>query len=127
MRWDAVVQANDFWSKLASQSPQAPATDANRPVCVQVWLFGSLSHGIAKRPVDVVLRGAFSTADVIAELGHIYGRDFLDQVNDPGGGILRTCRIFVNGQAVEDAAAPVRTDGSQTKIELILLTAAEGG
>jgi hypothetical protein len=33
----------------------------------------------------------------------------------------------VNGQAVDDAAAPIQTGALQTEVELILLTAAEGG
>lgn len=127
IRWDAVVQDNDFWSESARQSPEAPVADAKRPVCVQAWLFGSLADGVAKRPVTVEFRGPFSVRDVIAELGRLYGRAFLDRVTDPGGGIFRNCRVFVNGQAADDAATLIQTEALQTEIELILLTAAEGG
>jgi hypothetical protein len=127
VRWDAVVQDNDFWSECARQSPVAPVAGAKRPVCVQAWLFGSLADGVAKRPVTVEFRGPFSVGDVIAELGRLYGRAFLDRVTDPGGGLFRNCRVFVNGQAVDDAAAPIQTGALQTEVELILLTAAEGG
>jgi hypothetical protein len=43
------------------------------------------------------------------------------------GGLFRNCRVFVNGQAVDDAATPIQTGALQTEVELILLTAAEGG
>jgi hypothetical protein len=75
----------------------------------------------------VEFHGPFSVGDVIAELGCRWGRPFLDKVAAPGGGILNYCRMFVNGQSVEDATAPIQTTGSPTQIEMILLTAAEGG
>ena len=125
VRWDAVVHDNGFWSDAARPSQQTPAAEMSRRV--QVWLFGSLADGFGERPLAVECRGAFSVDDVIAELGRRYGRAFLDRVTDPDGGIFRYCRVFVNGQAVDDAAAPIRTGAPQTEIELILLTAAEGG
>lgn len=127
VRWDAVVQNNDFWSKRASGSAEAPLAEAERPVCVQVWLFGSLNDGAAKSPVTVEFRGPFSVRDVIAELGQLFGRAFLDRVTDSGNVLVRNCRVFVNGRAVDDATTPIRTAASQTEVELILLTAAEGG
>lgn len=127
VRWDAVVQGSHFWSERARPSPEAPVASADRPVCVQAWLFGSLADGVAERPVALEFRTPFCVRDVIAELGRLYGRAFLDQVTDSGGGIIRNCRVFVNGQAVDDAAAPIRTDALPTEVELILLTAAEGG
>ncbi len=127
VRWDAVVQDNSFWSEHSRQSPETPAVDAKRPVCVQVWLFGSLNDGVLKSPVTVEFRGPFSVRDVIAELGHLHGRVFLDRVTDSGGGLFRNCRVFVNGQAVDDAATPIQTGALQTEVQLILLTAAEGG
>jgi hypothetical protein len=94
---------------------------------VQVWLFGSLADGSVERPLAVEFRGAFSAGDVIAEVGRRCGRIFLDRVTDAGGEVIRNCRVFVNGQPVEDTTEPIRTDAMQTDIELILLTAAEGG
>ena len=127
MRWDAVVQDNDFWLKSVHGSPEAPSEDSQSPVSVQVWLFGYLNDGAAKNPVTLEFKGPFSTRDVIAELGQLRGRVFLDRVTDSGDVLFRNCRVFVNGQAVEDTAAPIRTEASQTEVELILLTAAEGG
>ena len=127
VRWDAVVQDNSFWSECTRQSPAAPSDDANRVVCVQVWLFGSLADGVPERPVSVEFHGPFTVGDVIAELGCRWGHLFLDKVTAPGGGILKYCRMFVNGESVDDATAPIQTTESPTQIEMILLTAAEGG
>ena len=127
VRWDAVVRSNNFWSESAHPSPATPRAGAKRPVCVQVWLFGSLNDGAVKSPVSVEFGAPFSVRDVIAELGRLFGGAFLDRVTDSGGGMLRNCRVFVNGQAVDDAAAPIQTAASRTDVELILLTAAEGG
>ena len=127
VRWDAVVQDNDFWSDAVLPARDVAGAAEHRPVPVQVWLFGSLADGIAERPLTVQCRGAFSVGDVIAELGRRCGQTFLDRVTDSGGDVFRTCRIYVNGQPVDDVKAPVCTDALQADIELILLTAAEGG
>jgi hypothetical protein len=127
VRWDAVVKRENFWSKGARPSPAIPQAGAKSPIRVRVRLFGSLNDGTAKSPVTVEFCAPFSARDVIAELGHLFGCAFLDRVTDPGGRMLRNCRVFVNGQAVDDAAAPIQTAASQTDVELILLTAAEGG
>jgi hypothetical protein len=128
VRWDAVVQDSRFWSERTRPSPDAPAADANRLVCVQVWLFGSLADGVRERPATVEFHGPFSVGDVIAELGRRWGRTFLDKVTAPGGGVLGYCRMFVNGESVDDSTAPIQTTTkSPTQIEMILLTAAEGG
>ena len=126
VRWDAVVQDSRFWSEAARPSREAPAAGVN---CrVQVWLFGSLADGVRERPVTVEFHGPFSVGDVIAELGRRWGRIFLDKVTAPGGGILGYCRMFVNGESVDDSTAPIQTTTkSPTQIEMILLTAAEGG
>ena len=126
VRWDAVVEDKGFWSAGACDLSAAPV-GADRPVCVQAWLFGSLACGIAKRPLTLEFRRPFCVADVIAELGRVYGRTFLERVTNAQGGISRDCRVFVNGQAVEDAAAPIQPESMQADVELIMLTAAEGG
>lgn len=127
IRWDAVIRGNEFWSESVRPPPAAPMPEARRPVCVQVWLFGSLNDGLVRNPMTVEFRGPFTVGDVIAEIGHVHGRAFLDRVTDSAGILFRNCRVFVNGQAVDDATVPVQTGGQQAALELILLTAAEGG
>jgi len=124
VRWDAVVQDRGFWSDAAHPSIRTQPASADSSV--QVWLFGSLADGV-ERPVRLEFRGPFCVADVVAKLGNLYGRTFLDRVTDSAGAIIRNCRVFVNGQCVEDATTPVQIDTPNADIELILLTAAEGG
>ncbi|OGA14210.1 MAG: hypothetical protein A3G25_03955 [Betaproteobacteria bacterium RIFCSPLOWO2_12_FULL_63_13] len=124
VRWDAVVQDREFWSEAAPPSIRAQAACVKSSV--QVWLFGSLANG-AERPVNLEFRGPFCVADVVAKLGNLYGTAFLDRVTDSAGAIIRNCRVFVNGQAVDDATTPIQIDAPHADIELILLTAAEGG
>lgn len=126
VRWDAVVRDNDFWSESPRQPGAAPASE-DRPVRVQVWLFGSLNDQAGSSPVTVQFQRPFSVNDVIAELGRVLGRAFLDRLTDSAGVMFRICRVFVDGEAVEDVAAPIETAAAQTTVELILLTAAEGG
>ena len=125
VRWDAVVQDNGFWSNTARPLRQIPAADAIRRV--QVWLFGSLADASPERPLGLQFRNPFSIGDVIAELGRRCGDEFLSRVTAPDGGMLRHCRVFVNGEAVEDPGEPVCFQDPVAQIEMILLTAAEGG
>ncbi len=127
VRWDAVVQANNFWSESTCQPPATAAAGAARPVSVQVWLFGSLNDNAVESPVTMELYAPFSVRDVIAGLGLLYGRALLERLTDSSGDLLRICRVFVNGHAVDDIAAPIETTAAQAEVELILLTAAEGG
>lgn len=127
VRWDAVVEDKGFWSEHSRESPEIPLDDASRPLRVQVWLFGSLNDGLVKSPVTLECPGPVSVRDVIAELGRVHGRAFLARVSDSGGDLFRNCRIFVNGQAVDDVAAPIQPGALHTEVELMLLTAAEGG
>ena len=126
VRWDAVVRDNNFWSESALRQGAASAP-ATRPVCVQVRLFGSLNDQAGSSPVTLQFQGPFSVNDVVAELGLRLGRSFLDRLTDSAGVLFRICRVFVDGEAVEDVAAPIETAAAQSTVELILLTAAEGG
>ncbi len=127
VRWDAVVERDhscfETWSGSARAAAARPTLPAS--ASVDVWLFGSLAEAVPERPLTLEFRNPFSIDDVIAELGRRYGDGFLSLVTSPEGGMLRHCRVFVNGEDVEDTQAPVCAQAPQ--IEMILLTAAEGG
>lgn len=127
VRWDSVVQGNNFWSEGARPAPTHALAEVDRPVRVQVWLFGYLSEGMAKSPVTVECLAPFSVRQVVAELGRTLGPGFLERLTDTSGELLRHCRAFADGEPVDDTAAPIHTTAAQTDIELIVLTAAEGG
>jgi hypothetical protein len=128
VRWDAVVE------RSRSEPPPAPATrltlcpsTTGATTSVEIWLFGSLADSVPERPLRLQFRKPFSIGDVIAELGRRCGAEFLSRVTAPDGGMLRHCRVFMNGEPVEDTVAPVCAQEPSTQIEMILLTAAEGG
>jgi hypothetical protein len=69
----------------------------------------------------------FTAGAVIAELGGRYGSTFRERVLLPDGRLNGCCRICVDGQMVDDLAAPIRAQTSGTEMEFILLWATEGG
>ncbi|MGB5079572.1 MAG: MoaD/ThiS family protein [Burkholderiales bacterium] len=126
VRWDAVVASEHRRSEPARPAAR-PTPCAGAPVSVHLWLFGSLAGALPERPLELRFPLPFSIADVIAELGRRCGDEFASRVTAPDGSLLRHCRVFVDGEAVEDPRAPVRAHDPVAHIEMILLTAAEGG
>ena len=127
VRWDAVVQDNGFWSDPARPAQAAAVCDTSSPQRVQVWLFGSLASAVEERPITLHLESPFCVDQVIAELGRRYGIALLARITTPAGTKARNCRIFVNGEPVRDTAAPVQAATTPAQIELVLLSALEGG
>ena len=129
VRWDAVVVNNGFWAEPSRPMPtHAPArkVDADR-ISVKVWLYGSLASVVEERPVELKLPQGFSVADVLAELGRRYGDALLELLVNPDGRKTRFCRVFVDGMPADDVDAPVHSGSSPALVEMILLTAIEGG
>ena len=127
VRWDAVVETGSRrWEPPRVEAVRA-TTCASEKLSVDVWLFGSLAGALPERPFRLQLPAPFAVADVVAELGRQCGGEFASKVSAGDGRLLRHCRVFVNGEAVEDPAAPVYAGESAVQIEMILLTAAEGG
>jgi molybdopterin converting factor small subunit len=93
---------------------------------VSVSLFGALSRHCRERPLLVEVPLGATVAEVIEVLGRRLGSAFLEDVRETTGEKFRTCRIFVNGTRVEFEA---RLPGGNAvpKVELIVLTAFEGG
>jgi hypothetical protein len=124
VRWDAAAIDTEFWSKLpgVAREPAAPAAGAR--VAVRVMLFGSLSGLRDASPIALELRNPFSARDVIDALARRLGEEFRARVMDAAGRKYRHCRIFVDGLPAEELDTPLR---GAARIEMILLTAAEGG
>ena len=127
VRWDAVVECGSRRFEPARPPAARPTLSAGAPVSVEVWLFGSLADSIPERPLRLRFGSEFTIAEVIAELGRRGGAEFLAKVTAPDGGLLSHCRVFVNGEPVEETRVPVCGDDTVAHIEMILLTAAEGG
>lgn len=127
VRWDAVVVGSQFWAKPVRPATAARAAGIDAPVPVRVLLFGTLANPAADRALTLNLHSPFCVADVIAELGRRCGSELLSLVADSNGGKFNHCRVYVNGEPIEDVARPIHTAGSAAQVEMILLTAAEGG
>ena len=129
VRWDAVVDKSRSWIGAASPIalPPAPSRVGAPPISVKVWLYGSLARILEERPVEVKLPEGFSVGDVMTELGRRYGKEFLDRVVAPDGHKLSHCRVYVDGLPADEVDTPVHAGSSPAVVEMILLTAIEGG
>lgn len=118
--------------ETAQQAAEPVGADAG-DLAVEVWLFGLLSGLTTDRPLTLRLRGDATPMDVLAALEDRFGSEILGRVRDPVSGILPCCRVFVDGEPIEDVAAPIAAGspisaGRKTaKVELILLKGFEGG
>lgn len=127
VRWDDVVDRDRFGLHAARRVDEAPASATPAGAAVEVLLFGGLADSAIQRQLTLQLASPFSIGEVLGELGRRLGSEFLSRVTEPGGGKLRCCRVFVNGELVDDIGTRLRCAPGRTKIEMILLTAAEGG
>jgi len=127
VRWDAVIDGGRCIEAEGVGSRLRPTqTKSSGPVPVKVWLYGALSGYGAERPVELELDGDFSVGAVIRELGRRLGEDFLRHVVDAAGKKFNHCLVFLDGVKV-DINSPVHRSAASAQVELILLTATEGG
>lgn len=130
VRWDAVVDRRfphgDEPRRPAPGSPRGEAGDG-RVAAVRVWLYGTLANVAAARPIELQLPARFSADTVIAELGRRLGPEFLGHLVDAAGRKYEHCRVFVDGVEVEHSHLPVHEGTTAATVEMILLTAIEGG
>lgn len=94
---------------------------------VQVWLFGMLAAFAAERPLVLRLPPTATFGDAINALAQRLGGRFAEQVIQEPGKIFNHCRIFADGQEVEDLSKTFGGTGPASNFEMILLMAAEGG
>jgi len=106
----------------------APAGAAPlQAVDVRVRMFGMVSAITGEREVTLPLPANAAVADVVAALGERYGAVFTDEVMRAAGRKASHCRIVVDGRLVRDITAPLGAAGDSPIVEIILLTAYEGG
>lgn len=131
VRWDAVVTNHAFLSprrvSTAASSAPEPAS-ANGPVDVRVRLFGMLVGPEVTNPMLLQFARGCNLGDVISELGRRLGPDFLRSVVSENGKSFNTCRLFLDGEPVEDMVTPISRGGPATPtVEIILFREIEGG
>lgn len=127
VRWDAVVGDSGFWTEPPRPAAKPSASEVASPAAVKVWPYGTLAGVLTERPLELQLPAGFSVGDVLAELTRRYGAEFSDLVIGDDGRKLRHCRVFVDGLPADDVETPVRVGPSPALVEIILLTAIEGG
>ena len=112
---------------LLRRAPPEPAS-ANGPVDVRVRLFGMLVGPEVTNPDAPSIREGLHLGDVISELGRRLGPEFLRSVVSETGKSFNTCRLFLDGEPVEDMATPISRGGPATPtVEIILFREIEGG
>ena len=127
VRWDAAVGNSRFWIEPPRPAAKPSTPNVTSSVAVKVWPYGALASVLAERPLELQLPEGFTVADVLAELGRRYGDEFSDLAIGGDGRKLRHCRVFVDGLPADDIETPVQVGPSPALVEIILLTAIEGG
>ncbi len=104
-----------------------PKNTAVATISIDVLLFGLLSAITTESPISLSLPGTATPMDVVAALEDRFGADSFAQIKDPNVGILPCCRLFVDGEPLEDPYAPISSDGAAATVEMIILKGFEGG
>lgn len=131
VRWDAVVSHRHFTSctRTAVGTPAAAeAASASGSVEVRVRLFGMLVGPEVTNPVVLQFPAGCALRDVLEELGRRLGPGFMRTLVSGDGEWFNTCRLFIDGESVNDMATLIspRAAAAAT-IEIILLREIEGG
>jgi molybdopterin converting factor small subunit len=107
--------------------PKAPAANPNEAELeVQVLMFGMVSAMTGERQVTLRLPAGAVVSDVIAALAERYKAALFEDVMSAAQKKTSHCRISVNGRLAWDLMAPLGTEGGNTTVEIILLSAYEG-
>lgn len=123
VRWDAVVQRSGFWA----DGGDAKRSEPGGAVHARVDIFGALAGRLRERSFQVDLPSGGSVHDIVQEVARRAGPEFAARALTPSGQLQRCCRAFVDGAPVDDPHARLPGGRAASSIELILLTAAEGG
>lgn len=119
--------ANPAENSAGTQLQPADTAGAEQEISIELWLFGLLSALTDERPVKLSLPATATTLDVLTALEARYGDEMLSRIRDTERGILPSCRVFVDGDPLEDAFTPISDNGGSPKVEMILVKGFEGG
>jgi molybdopterin converting factor small subunit len=128
VRWDAVVDRTSFDANKTSLplSRRGENRRAGR-LHVEVLLFGALAAVSSEQSIKFDVPAVAMVADVLAELRSRLGEEFFARLVDENGVKQRYCRLFVDGQPVEDLRTPLNAAADPARVEMILLMSPEGG
>jgi hypothetical protein len=114
-------------SARRTRATVAPEPRKKRNITVRIWPFGLLATQVTERPLVLHLPADASTGDAIAAMSDRYGRAFVRQLTPERGELARCCRLFVNGEPVEDLSVTLSAGGGAVDVEIILIMGYEGG
>ena len=126
-RWDAVVPASPQSAAERFPSAGADGSATAGQVSIRVWLYGGLAPTATERPVCLSLAAPLTIRDVILALQQRLDDWPADLIFNGPGELSRRCRLFVDGVSCHELDMPVGSSAHSTQIEMILLTANEGG
>jgi len=124
-RWDAVVPA--AMPQAVKETPSLNADGPGAKVAIRVWLYGGLAPIEIERPICLTLETPLTIRDVVHALQQRLDPCPTELMLDSGNELSRHCRLFINGVSAHRLDAPISASAHATEIEMILLTATEGG
>jgi hypothetical protein len=127
VRWDEVVTPAPSASRDASAAPVAPE-GRNSPVAVRVRFFGMLLPSDMENPMILQFGSGCTLRDVVEELRRRLGSAFPCELIGENGELFNTCRVFVDGELLQNMSTAIFPRGSvSATLEIILLREIEGG
>lgn len=130
VRWDEVVTHPlplPMRAGLKRMAIPEPA-ESDNPFQVRVRLFGMVVRPEVKNPVVLQFAQGCTLRDVINELGRRTGPDLLRSLLSDNGESFNTCRMFLDGEPVQDMTTRISPSGSAgATVEIILFREIEGG
>jgi hypothetical protein len=131
VRWDDVVTNPTLLSsRRVSNIPviASEAASSDGPVEIRVRLFGMLVRPEVTNPMVLQFARGCALRDVLQELGRRLGPDVMRNVVSENGQSFNTCRLFLDGEPVEDMATRISRRGpAAPTVEIILFREIEGG
>jgi hypothetical protein len=131
VRWDAVVTRHTFLSPSRGSAAAATAPEPagqDGPVEIRVRLFGMLVGPEVTNPMVLQFARGCALQDVMQELGRRLGPQVMRNLVGENGRSFNTCRLFLDGEPVEDMATRISRKGpAAPTVEIILFREIEGG
>ena len=107
--------------------PHPPAAASEAGLDVRVRMFGMVCTMTGEREVMLRLPLDAVVNDVVAALTARYSMPLFENTMSTAGKKTSHCRVSVNGCLVRDPATPLGAGSDRTEVEIILLSAYEGG
>jgi hypothetical protein len=108
--------------EMSRPPPSCPAE-----IEVHVHMFGMVSAMTGEREVTLHLPHDAVVNDLIGALAERYKTPLFEDAMAMAGKKTSHCRISVNGHLVREPTAPLKAEGGRSSVEIILLSAFEGG